>query len=64
MVWEISGWTLRGYWLKIYMRSMLDCHVIENYERERNRKSKIMAYKDMSIFLSWKALSGKDFQSF
>ena len=40
MLWEISSWVLRSYWLITYMRFMLNCHIIENWERERNRKKK------------------------
>ena len=46
--WEINGWVLRDYWLITYMRSMLDCLVIENWERERNRKRNIETCQDRS----------------
>ena len=41
MVWEINGW---GYWLVTYMRSKLDYHVFENWEKERNWKRDREAY--------------------
>ena len=54
MVWEISDWVLRGYWLITYMKSMLDCHEIENWERERDKKRNRRAYQDRGI---WKLKS-------
>ena len=38
MIWEISGQVLRGYWLTTCIRSMVDCHVIEKWEKQINRK--------------------------
>ena len=46
MIWEINGWVLWGHWLITYMKSMLDCHVIEIEKRKGNRKRSKRAYQD------------------
>ena len=40
MVWEMIEWVLKGYWLTIYMRSILDCWRIEKGKNKFWEKGK------------------------
>ena len=51
MVWEINDWVLWGYWLIIYMKSMLNCHIIVIEKRKGNRKRSKRVYQDRG---TWK----------